>query len=42
MSSMPVDMPGSTLEPSAGFDQLRADLKAMEAMLLDTDPRTLA
>ena len=31
-----------TLEPTAGFSQLRADLQAMVAMLLETDPRSLA
>ena len=30
-----------TLEPSAGFGKLRADLKSMVAMLLETDPRSL-
>jgi N-formylglutamate deformylase len=32
----------TTLEPTAGFDKLRADLKAMVTMLLETDPRSLA
>ena len=30
-----------TLEPGAGFGRLRADLQAMVAMLLETDPRSL-
>ena len=34
-------MDETTLEPSAGFDKLHADLRAMVTMLLDTDPRTL-
>ena len=34
-------MDEKTLEPTAGFDGLRADLKAMVAMLLETDPRSL-
>lgn len=35
-------MDETTLEPTAGFDRLRADLKAMVTMLLETDPRSLA
>lgn len=35
-------MDETTLEPTAGFDKLRADLKAMVTMLLETDPRSLA
>ncbi len=35
-------MDESTLAPTAGFDRLRADLKAMVTMLLETDPRSLA
>ena len=31
-----------TLEPTARFDKLRADLRAMVAMLVETDPRSLA
>ncbi|MFC5500077.1 N-formylglutamate amidohydrolase [Caenimonas terrae] len=31
-----------TLEPTAGFGQLRTDLRAMATMLLETDPRSLA
>ena len=34
-------MDEATLEPTAGFDKLRADLKAMVTMLLETDPRDL-
>jgi N-formylglutamate deformylase len=35
-------MDEQTLEPTAGFDKLRSDLKAMVTMLLETDPRSLA
>jgi len=35
-------MDEKTLQPTAGFDKLHADLKAMVAMLLETDPRKLA
>lgn len=35
-------MDEKTLQPTAGFDRLRADLKAMVTMLLETDPRSLA
>lgn len=35
-------MDETTLEPTVGFDRLRADLKAMVTMLLETDPRSLA
>lgn len=31
-----------TLEPTPGFGKLRADLKAMVTLLLETDPRSLA
>ena len=34
-------MDEKTLEPPAGFDRLRSDLKEMVAMLLETDPRSL-
>ena len=35
-------MDEQTLEPTVGFGKLRSDLKAMVAMLLETDPRSLA
>lgn len=35
-------MDEKTLQPTAGFDKLRADLKAMVTLLLETDPRSLA
>lgn len=35
-------MDETTLEPTAGFDRLRAHLKAMVTMLLETDPRSLS
>lgn len=35
-------MDEKTLQPTAGFDRLRSDLKRMVAMLLETDPRSLA
>ena len=34
-------MDEKTLQPTTGFDKLRSDLKAMVAMLLETDPRSL-
>jgi N-formylglutamate deformylase len=35
-------MDETSLEPTAGFGRLRADLQAMVSMLLETDPRSLA
>jgi N-formylglutamate deformylase len=35
-------MDEQTLQMTAGFDKLRSDLKAMLAMLLETDPRSFA
>lgn len=34
-------MDEKTLEPTAGLNRLRSDLKAMVAMLVETDPRSL-
>ena len=35
-------MDEKTLEPMAGFNQLRTDLRSMVTLLLETDPRSLA